>query len=188
MESNVEREKYIITEVQNGNFELFGELIHIYQSPLFIFINRIIHNNDDAMDITQETLFKAYRSIKSFKYKSKFSTWLFQIGYNESINLIRKHARHCEIEKSIAVKINNDYHTAEIENTELSEEIEKSLHELKQEQRLALHLLYKEEKSYKEIADIMEIPVNTVKSHIRRGKDLLKQRLSLSYDPETILT
>ncbi len=187
MELNIEKEKYIITEVKNGNYERFGELIHIYQSPLYIFINRIIRNNDDAKDLTQETFFKAYRSIKSFKFKSKFSTWLFQIGYNESINFIRKHARHIAIEKSIAIKFIDDYHIAAVEKNELNEEIEKSLHELKQEQRIALHLLYREEKSYKEIADIMEIPINTVKSHIRRGKDILKQRLSLSYDPDTIL-
>jgi RNA polymerase sigma-70 factor, ECF subfamily len=187
MEFNLERERHIITEVKNGNYELFGELIHIYQSPLFIFINRIIRNNDDSKDITQETLFKAYRSIKSFKFNSKFSTWLFQIGYNESINHIRKHARHTEIEKSIAMKINDDYHITEVEKNELNEQIDKSLSELKHEQRTALHLLYKEDKSYKEIADIMKIPINTVKSHIRRGKDILKRRLSLSYDPDSIL-
>jgi RNA polymerase sigma-70 factor, ECF subfamily len=187
MEFNTERENYIISQVVKGNYELFGELIHNYQSPLFIFINRIIKNNDDAMDITQETLFKAYRSIKSFKFKCKFSTWLFQIGYNESINFIRKNARHTEIEKCIELRQQEDYHFTAVEQNELCKNIDKSLLELKQEQRIALHLLYKEDKSYKEIADIMELPINTVKSHIRRGKDVLKQQLSVFYDPDTIL-
>ena len=73
-------------------------------------------------------------------------------------------------------------------NDEINEFIEKLLHNLREEQRIALHLLYREEKTYREIAEVMAMPINTVKSHIRRGKDVLKQRLMEKYDIETVLT
>ncbi len=184
---NIDREKYIITEVLKGDYKLFGELIRAYQSPLFHFINRIVRNRDDALDIAQDTFFKAYRSLKSFRFKSKFSTWLFQIGYYESLNFIKKHARRHEIEQKITLTFSMDEHTLGIERVELNETIENILSRLKDRQRIALHLLYKEDKSYKEIAKIMGLPINTVKTHIRRGKEALKQMLSEFYDPETML-
>jgi RNA polymerase sigma-70 factor (ECF subfamily) len=187
MNNNIDREKKIIQEIQQGNYQLFAELIHSYQSPLYNFIFRIVHNRDDALDITQDTFFKAYCSIKSFRFKSKFSTWLFQIGYHESINVIKKHARRREIEKKIQLGIASDEYTEHVEKDELNEKIEKFLNKLKEKQRIALHLLYNEEKSYKEIARIMGLPMNTVKTHIRRGKEALKQMLSEIYDPETML-
>lgn len=183
----IERERYIISEVLKGDYKLFSELIRAYQDPLFYFINRIVRNRDDALDIAQETFFKAYRSLKSFRFKSKFSTWLFQIGYYESVNFIKKHARRREIEKGITLTFSTDEHTLDVERNELSNTIDNIMRRLKDRQRIALHLFYREDKSYKEIANIMGLPVNTVKTHIRRGKEALKEKLSEFYDPETML-
>ncbi len=185
-----DRENYIIRQIKKGRYELFSELINTYQSPVYYFIRKIVYNDDDARDIVQETLFKAYRSIKKFKQQSKFSTWLFQIGYNESINFIKKHKRRKQIERNLNLSNISDNRNSSgksIEASELNDDIEILLKKLKEEQRIALHLLYDEDKSYLEIAEIMEMPINTVKSHIRRGKEILRQKLSEIYDPDTIL-
>jgi RNA polymerase sigma-70 factor, ECF subfamily len=185
-ENNSYNENYIINEIINGNYELFSSLISAYQNSLFLFVKRLVRNEEDASDITQEIFFKAYRSLKSFKFKSKFSTWLYKIAYNESISFNKKNKK---IDEIVFPESGNEFFKIEKDNTdhELTEYIEKLLHDLKNEQRIALHLLYKEDKSYLEIADVMAIPVNTVKSHIRRGKDILKQKLLEKYDINTVL-
>jgi len=176
---NPEREKEIIQEIKDGNYFLFEEIVAAYQNRLMLFIYRIVKNEDDAGDLCQDTFFKAYKSIKSFKGKSKFSTWLFQISYNLSVNFIKKSKRQVKMDEKI-LRSNphpSGNHTRNMEAEELNVLIDKLMLDIPQKYRVVLHLFFKEEKTYEEIGGIMKIPLNSVKSLIYRGKGLIRQRL-----------
>lgn len=174
-----ERETEIIREIKAGNYLLFEDIVAAYQDRLMIFIYRIVKDGDDARDICQDTFFKAYKSIKSFKGKSKFSTWLFKIGYRLSLNLIKKKKRLVEMDEKT---VNSNPQASgnlskEKETEELNTLVQNLMQQLPQKNGAALHLFYKEEKTYEEISAVMKLRLNTVKSLIFRGKNMIKQRL-----------
>lgn len=177
-----DRENEIIREIKDGNYLAFEELVAAYQERLMLFIFRLVKDEDDAGDLCQDTFFKAYTSIKSFKGKSRFSTWLFQIGYFLSLNFIKKNKRQVEMDEKI---LRSDphpnptgSHIRDMETDELNALVETLMLELPPKYLAALHLFFKEEKTYDEIGGIMKIPLNSVKSLIFRGKGLIKQRLA----------
>lgn len=175
-----EKEIEIIREIKDGNYLRFEEIVEAWQNRLMLFIYRVVKDEDDAWDLCQDTFFKAYTSIKSFKGKSRFSTWLFQIGYNLSLNFIKKnkHRRGLEKKNLKDGPSPSGDHTGKLETDELNTLIETIMQDIPRKYRVALHLFFKEEKSYEEIGSIMKIPVNSVKSHIFRGKASIKERLT----------
>jgi len=181
-------EKRLIERIKNGESPLYSDLVLEYQSRLYSFIRRMVRNDEDARDLTQEAFLLAYRGIGGFAFKSRFSTWLFQIGYNRAINHIKREGRRREIERAWeGPSVAHEPHGA-VEMEEIGEAIERHMADLSPGQRTALHLCYREEKSYLEIAGIMSLPVNTVKSHIRRAKEALKNRLAENYGNAIIQT
>ncbi|MGD9347834.1 MAG: sigma factor, partial [Candidatus Aminicenantes bacterium] len=68
----------LIHEIKQGRYEFFDVVIEEYQNPLFAFLYRMVRDADDARDLCQDTFFKAYKYIRSFKEEAKFSTWLFR--------------------------------------------------------------------------------------------------------------
>jgi RNA polymerase sigma factor (sigma-70 family) len=175
---NREDERKLIQTIKAGNYHLFERLIDAYQKPLFIFIWRMVQNADDAKDICQETFFKAYKKIKSFKEKSKFSSWLFQIGYRKALDFIAKKKRQRTLVDKMEAKSLMAGNEREFEIKQASTAIGKIIDGLQQNHRTALHLFYKEEMTYNEIASVMKVPINTVKSHIHRGKEIIRDKLS----------
>ncbi len=178
---NHKKEDAYIKKIQKGEYQHYTYLIETYQNRLFTFINCIVKNRDDAHDLTQEVLFKTYRKIKSFKFKSKFSTWLFQIGYNSAINFIKKNKRRKDIEQTLPLPETLPRHEKEIELDELNNIINIILAGIDKNHQAALYLYYNQSKKYHEIAAIMKIPLNTVKSHLLRGKAKIKKELENKY-------
>ena len=117
---DTESEYKIIKQIMNGEYEQYAMLIEEHQNKLFTFIYRIVNNREDAEDLTQDTFIKAYKSIHSFRFKSKFSTWLYQIGYNNSCNLIKRIKKKREIEKGIHLD-NPANFIRDVEHNELNE-------------------------------------------------------------------
>ncbi|MBN1799418.1 MAG: sigma-70 family RNA polymerase sigma factor [Spirochaetales bacterium] len=171
------KENILIKRIKAGEFDLFDHIVKRYQNGLYNFILNIVKNTDDAMDLCQETFLKAYRSISSYKGKASFSTWLYRIGYNNAINYFKKHKRisSMEIEKLNLKCQNNEYE--KVEKNEIKKVINKIVEDLDTKYRTPIFLFFIENKSYKEIAEIMKIPINSVKSNIFRGKNIIKQVL-----------
>ncbi len=175
---NRETEKAIIQQIKEGNFLAYEKFIIEYQNRMFAFIFSMVKNRDDASDLCQETFFKAYKSIRSFKGKAKFSTWLFKIGYFQSLNYLKRKKKRVEILNKIDPIFHPDSHSHDLEVKEMSIKIDFIMNEIPLNCRTALHLFYKEDKNYKEIAAIMKIPLNSVKSYIFRGKEEIRNKLS----------
>jgi RNA polymerase sigma-70 factor (ECF subfamily) len=178
MNVNREDEKRIIQTVKAGNYRQFERLIEAYQRPLSVFIWRMVRNEDDTKDICQDTFFKAYKKIKSFKEKSKFSSWLFQIGYRKALDFMAKKKRQRTVLEKMEAKSQISGNEKEFEIKQADQAVGKLIDGLQPNHRTALHLFYKEEMTYNEIASVMKVPINTVKSHIYREKEIIRDKLS----------
>jgi RNA polymerase sigma-70 factor (ECF subfamily) len=173
-----EDEKNLIRLVKAGNYRQFERIIEKYQRALFLFIWRMVRDEDDAKDLCQDTFFKAYKSIKSFREEAKFSSWLFQIGYRKSLDLIAKRKRRSAVFRRMEFQSERRSEEKKLEIREASSLIGQIMSDLQNNYRAALHLYYKEELTYGEIASIMKIPINTVKSHIYRGKEIIRKKIT----------
>ena len=168
----------LIAEGDEGAFE---QLVHKYQQPVFNTIYRYTGNQDDVQDLAQEIFIKVWRNAGKFKGKSKFSTWLYRIVVNHCINYRRKNKRrHVSLDELTekgrtpeAFKVEPDW-----EQRRKVELVRKAVDELPDRQRMALVLAQFEEKSYKEIAEIMNVSLSSVESLIFRARSALRVKLA----------
>lgn len=162
------------------NPESFNPLIEKYAKKIRRYVARIIGNWQDSEDLTQEIFLKAYENIASFNSKLKFSSWLYRIAHNESVNFIKKNYRHKNIEFSDEIKndLFNDKSTLQkIIEKEESKAVREGLLKLSSRDRELLELYYFEKKSYLEISDILKLSVNSIGPTIKRARLKLKNKL-----------
>ena len=165
--------------VQSGNFELFGELVKRYEAKMKRYARKFLNITEDIEDVVQEIFIKVYQNIKSFNPEKKFSSWLYRIAHNEFINALKKHKRR-KVFSFFELDILLPYSVAENDDTGIDKErirqaIDKCLDKLEIKYREPIILYYLEELSYKEIADILHIPISTVGIRLKRGRKKLKK-------------
>ena len=153
----------------------FAELVKRHQSGLRNFLRRLTKTNDGrAEELAQEAFVKAYRSIRSFKGTSKFSSWLYRIGYRLFLNDIRREKTTVPIE-SVAHQV--ETRAVSRPRSEFSIDLEDALLSLSVEERAVFDLHYKKGFTHEEVADALEIPLGTAKSHLLRGRNQLRNLL-----------
>lgn len=184
MELSVKTDEELVSEVFLNN-DVYSHLIERYKEKLQRYIIRIgCKNQSDVEDILQEIFIKAFINLKDFDKSLKFSSWIYRIAHNETINLFRKTQRQPLLILSndddgffnnikSDIDIIKDYATAfEVEY------IKNAINALDIKYRDPLILKFFEEKSYIEISDILKIPEGTVATYINRGKAKLKEELT----------
>lgn len=181
-------ENQLIENVKLGSESAFQELVLKYQTLVINVCNNFLNNPDDALDIAQEVFIKVYQSINDFKGNSKFSTWLYRIAVNKSLNYIRSRKRS-RIFKSMDVLFgeNNDFSSQaaghdknieeSIEQSENEEALKYAMGKIPAKQKTAISLFHFEELSYKEIAEIMQISTTEVGVLINRAKKSLHKKI-----------
>lgn len=150
---------------------------------------RMTRNSEDAQDLVQEAYFKAYRHYDKFQEGTNFKAWLFKILKNSFINNYRKNQNRplqtdfAEIEDAFESRVSDEV-TDKIKNPEdefledvLDEDVQKALDGLPDDYRMAIVLADLEGFSYKEIAEILEVPLGTVMSRLYRGRKLLEKAM-----------
>jgi len=174
----VQTDEAIVDQIQQGQNELFGKLLDRYQPKITRYAGRFLSDADDRNDIVQETFIKAYRNIESFDTKRKFSSWLYRIAHNECINFLKKK----KLEKIpffdldvLFPHISREKHQEEVNTEQIKEMVDTSMGKLDVKYREPLLLYYIEGFDYKEISDILRIPVDTVGMRLTRGRKLLKK-------------
>jgi RNA polymerase sigma-70 factor (ECF subfamily) len=163
--------------------EAFPLMDNLYNSAL-----KLTYNEDDAKDLVQDTFFKGFRFFHQFEQGTSMHAWLFRIMKNTFINNYRKKVKQPstvdfdEVEPFIdRIVLDKDFTSEEIEhilNNSLSDEVNEALMKLPNEFRLVLILSDIEGFSYKEIADIMEIPIGTVRSRLSRARKAMFNKLA----------
>lgn len=173
----------IIEKVRNGETELFGELVSRYQNKIFAYVYKIVNHKEEAEDIVQETFIKVYKNLNSFDADRKFSSWLYRISHNETINYLKKHKRVTMLYYEEgdylfnSLKYEKDL-IKELIIKEDDQQLKKALGKLPLKYKDVIILKYLEDRSYEEIAQILNKPINTVGTLINRAKKQLKELLT----------
>jgi RNA polymerase sigma-70 factor (ECF subfamily) len=182
-------EAEIIRRCKQGDLSAFNELVKRYEKLVYNFAYRLTNNYDDANDIAQEALIRVFSAIKSFRGDASFTTWIYRITTNVFLDE-RKRARahphtsldeHVELEESSIVRQIEDpspQPLAQIEEKEVGNILNNAVSSLPEYQRTMVVLYHTEQKSYEEIAEIMNLPIGTVKSRLNRARLALKEILS----------
>jgi RNA polymerase sigma-70 factor (ECF subfamily) len=173
-----QKDEDLASLIQSGRIEFFGILMGRYEAKILRYAQKFLYNNDDAKDAVQEIFTKVYVNIQSFDAKRKFSSWLYRLAHNELINTLSK-KRHRSFLPLFDLDIflphlatNNT--KEEIDNQEFKKVIDACLEKLDAKYKEPIILYYLEDLSYKEIAQVIQIPISTVSIRIKRAKRLMK--------------
>ncbi|PIP87288.1 hypothetical protein COW81_01045 [Candidatus Campbellbacteria bacterium CG22_combo_CG10-13_8_21_14_all_36_13] len=169
----------IVLTVQTGDIESFGILVERYEAKLKRYAKKFLSNREDAEDLVQNVFIKAYTNIKGFNTSQKFSSWIYRIAHNEFINAMKRKKfdplHFFDSDTLFPHPIAEESADDRVNNFELKESINKCLDKLEPKYLEPLILFYFEYMSYKDISDILKIPVSTVGVRIGRGKKLLQK-------------
>ena len=165
--------------VQDGHKELFGVLMDRYERKLFSYGRKFLTGQDNIEDVVQEVFIKTYRNIQSFDISQKFSSWIYRIAHNTFVNALRKKSksplRFFDFDTFLAHPVYEDAMPAEREQQRVGGVIDRGLDKLLPKYREIIILYYIENLSYKEISDILHIPIGTVSVRLLRAKRELKK-------------
>ncbi len=175
-----------------GREPAFRELLSRYERPVFSLIFRMVRDRTLAEDLAQEAFIRAFHAIGSYKTSYKFSNWIFKIANNHTIDHLRKrkldtvsihgspHATTADemSQTSVVVESRDESPQQYVENKELGGQIEEAIGTLRPEYRTVILLRHVEGYAYEEIADIMELPLGTVKTYLHRARNELKDQLA----------
>ncbi|HQJ56621.1 MAG TPA: RNA polymerase sigma factor [Caldisericia bacterium] len=166
-------ESEIIKEVKKGDKEMFGLLVEKYSDRVFSYFIRFLGDRDEALNLTSEVFFKAFKGIKNFNEDKEFFPWLIKIARNEGINFMRKNKVYEELETDKFTEEN--YFERDVM-------LEDALKKLNENDREILLLFYQQDLSYDEIANILNISLENVKVRIFRAKEKLRKLLYKEVD------
>ena len=183
-----DNEKLLIERIASQEETAFEELVGIYKKRVINFIYRFVYSIEDAQDLAQDVFVKIWNAASSFKGRSKVSTWIYAISANLAINHKRKKrlvttsldsvtiTEHGAITREVASPSNQQPDSI-LEEKTMKSDILRSIDKLAPNQKTALILSHYENRSYKEIAEIMKTSVSSIESLLFRAKQNLKKLL-----------
>ena len=177
----------LVVRALAGREDGFEELVRRYQRPIVAYVYRMVGDYDSALDLAQEVFIKVYNSLGRYRPEFKFSTWIYRIAHNASIDHLRRagNARTEEMEvegeggstysKPIASK--SPTPEQETERGERRAEIEEVVRQLPPAYRELIVLRHSHDLSYDEIAEVTGLPLGTVKNRIFRARECMRELL-----------
>lgn len=178
-------DRKLIAEAVNGRSEAFGELVLRYQDRLYNAVLRVTDNPDDAQDVVQEAFVNSYQSLNSFKGDSEFFTWLYRIAFNAAVSLKRKKRALVSLDVGRDGETRLDPEdTAEdirpgvgLERSEDEAQLQSALNKVSAEHRSVLVLKDIEGMKYEQIAEVLKVPIGTIRSRLHRARLELREIL-----------
>lgn len=168
----------LVTEVLNGQVKSFEKLVQKYQAMVYTLVLKMIGDSYEAEEVAQDVFVKVYGSLGSFQQKSTFSTWLYRITYNESINRLRKNQRKPATDSiDGAVDAGAWDHGLNQEDKEDRKLISESLKQLSEIDQVIVTLYYYEDRPLKEIAEIVSLTESNIKARLHRSRQKLYEVL-----------
>ena len=178
-----ESETILIKRAQNGDYEAFALLVTEHQRYVYNLALRVLKNEEEALDLAQETFVRAWTAFPNFRGQSQFRTWLYRIVANLCYNRLPNLRRSLndlgddvisEIPET-DIAFDNPAHGSE--SRELRSYLHKAIEGLDENYRLLISLRYQSELSYEEIASTLNLPLGTVKTGLFRAKEKLRLAL-----------
>lgn len=184
-------DQQLVRACKRGDEQAARELITRFERPVFSLIYRMVRDRELAEDLAQEAFVRTFNNLKRYDPKYQFSSWIFKISHNLTIDHLRKKALDTisihgapdaittaqQEATSLALASPDELPDQEFEAQLLGSEIEQAIAQLRPEYRTAVILRHVEGRQYEEIAEIMEIPLGTVKTYIHRARNELRGML-----------
>jgi RNA polymerase sigma-70 factor, ECF subfamily len=181
-------ERELIQQCKQGVISAFDKLVERYEKRVFNFAYRMAGNYDDANDVAQEAFIRVFNSINTFRGDANFSTWLYRIVTNVYLDERKRAKSHLHTPLDDYIELEENTVTRQVEDTGPSPEdlveqserndlLQKAIGSLPDYQRIMVALYHTESRSYEEIAEIMNLPIGTVKSRLNRARLALKEKL-----------
>ena len=182
----------VVLLARGGREAAYRELVRRYERPVFALLFRMVRDRELAEDLAQETFVKALNAIDSYRPEFKFSSWIFKIANNAAIDHLRRreldtlsldgspHPETPQAMQATALQIGARQETPldTVEAKELGTAIEAAIGSLRPEYRSCILLRHVEGRAYEEIAEILNLPLGTVKTYIHRARNELRQSLA----------
>jgi RNA polymerase sigma-70 factor (ECF subfamily) len=176
-------EQQLIAECLQGRSAAFGELVRRYQDRLYNTVYRLLDNAEDAQDVVQDAFIHAYQSLTSFKGDSLFYTWLYRIAVNTAISWRRKQRNVLRLRadgnggrEPADVSVGNEPGHA-LERAEEERRVQLALNRVSLEHRAVLILKDMEGQKYEAMAEILQVPIGTIRSRLHRARLEMRQVL-----------
>ena len=182
----------VVRQAAAGREAAYREIIRRYQRPVYSLIFRMVRNRELAEDLAQDTFIKMLNAINSYRPEYKFSSWIFKIANNAAIDQLRRreldtlsldgspHAVDAETIEATTLQIGSEQESQldEVSSKELGVQIERAIAQLRPEYRNCIILRHVDGRPYEEIAEILDLPLGTVKTYIHRARNELRVLLS----------
>lgn len=182
-----EEDRELVESALRGNEAAFHQLMQKYQRALYHHIRRIVRDRQELDDLVQESFIKAFGALESYSSQYAFSTWLYKIATNHSIDFLRKkklstlsidapvRTREGEVEYEVPdTTYRPDRHIVEDQRKTI---IQSAIDNLPEKYHRVIVMRHQQDKSYEEIARELDLPLGTVKAHIFRARELLNKYL-----------
>lgn len=185
-------ERQLLEQAISGDVDAFGDLVRLYERPVFNLAYRMLSNAAEAEDAAQEAFIKAFYNLHRYDIERSFKTWLLSITSNHCIDRLRKRRlTYLSIDEPLpphpALVSNDAGPEASALASELSEQIQALLDDLNDEYRLVVVLRYWYDLSYAEIAELTETSESAVKSRLFRARQALAKKLDTASSPAAAL-
>ena len=194
---NTLTDQEIVLLARGGQERAYRELVRRYERPIFSLLYRMVRDRELAEDLSQDTFVKALNAIESYKPEYKFSSWLFKIANNAAIDHLRRreldtlslegspHAVTPDAMEATALQIGDRSENALdiVQAKELGGEIERAIAQLRPEYRACILLRHVDGRAYEEIAEMLDLPLGTVKTYIHRARNELRRLLAHLKEP-----
>jgi RNA polymerase sigma-70 factor, ECF subfamily len=173
----------LVVASRSGDQDAFAQLVQRHQRRVFNLVFRMLQQYEEASEITQETFLAAWQGLPAFRGDARFSTWLYRIAYNCCMKQLelRKRDRALQVamqaEHILQQRDADDRARDELEAHGFQDLVREHLSMLPAKYRIVLVLRHLQDMTYEEMAEILTMPIGTIKTHLFRARNLLKERL-----------
>lgn len=178
-------DEQLVERCRNGEPGAYALLVDRYRTRIFSLILRMVGNREDAEDLAQEAFVRAFQGLHTFDARQRFSPWLYRIATNHCVSALRRKRLPT---LPLTIEGGDDPYelplpdlSTEPERRWLDQETRREIHQailaLPERYRVAILLYHMEELSYEEIAQVMEVPLNTVRTFLHRARAMLRRML-----------
>ena len=181
---NSATDRDLVLTAATGVEGCFEELVRRYQRPIVAYVYRMVSDYEAALDLTQEIFIKVYASLSRYRSEFKFSTWIYKIAHNASVDHLRRNAGR---ERSLVKGPEGDHYDLPIESGKLSPEQESEREERRMEIETVVRMLpapyrelivlrHSQDMTYEEIVEVTGLPLGTVKNRLFRAREMMRQQ------------
>jgi len=176
---------------RGGDRRAFAELVELYKDKIYHLGYRMLNQKQEAEDIVQETFLRVYMNLERYDENQKFSTWIYRIATNLCIDRLRKRKPSYSIDAEVTDGETTDWHALlaskdagpdeELILSETQTNIREAIQTLPEKYKAVVVLRYLHDMSLQEIADVLNMPVTTIKTRVHRGREFLRKKLESEF-------